>query len=140
MPNEEQLRLLKQDVEAWNTWRQNNPGVIPDLRAADLRGADLRGADLSEADLRDADLSGADLSGTDRTVAKPTGEARRKTEPPGSNWRDDKEISIREVQGALDRSDYDKLINEDALDTKAVPSLSTKSAEVEAVRPPSMAL
>ena len=73
MANEEHLRILKQGVEAWNQWREENPGILwPELSGADLREADLReawltqadlsGADLIEADLREAWLNGADLS------------------------------------------------------------------------------
>lgn len=80
MANEEHLALLKQGVEAWNTWRKRNPEEQPDLSGANLRGAslseanlreanlnlaNLSGADLSEADLRKADLSGGDFTGAD---------------------------------------------------------------------------
>ncbi|MBW0000882.1 MAG: pentapeptide repeat-containing protein [Verrucomicrobia bacterium] len=75
MVNEEQLRILRQGVAAWNRWRGKQPAIHPDLcganlRFADLREADLsraglRGANLSDADLRGANLSGATLRGTD---------------------------------------------------------------------------
>jgi uncharacterized protein YjbI with pentapeptide repeats len=57
MANPEHLAKLKEGVEAWNTWKFANIGIIPDLS-----GANLFEAYLSEADLRQADLSGADLS------------------------------------------------------------------------------
>jgi hypothetical protein len=87
------VAVLKQGVEAWNSWRRQYPDVRPSLRGAylnglplcrldlrdtdlrfaflfraDLRGADLRGAvligaDLIQANLRSADLRGANLSG-----------------------------------------------------------------------------
>src|SRR3954470_9400160 len=73
MANAEHLAILRQGVDAWNTWRRKEPRVRPDLSDPDLRGADLPRADLSkaklieadliEADLIEADLSGADLSG-----------------------------------------------------------------------------
>jgi len=68
MANPEHLEILKQGVEQWNRWREDNPDVAPDLRYADLRaanlcGAHLRKADLSSADLRMADFHGANLSG-----------------------------------------------------------------------------
>jgi hypothetical protein len=60
--NSEHLAKLKEDVEAWNDWREANPEIFPDLSGADLGAADLTGSiDLSQADLRDADLSDADL-------------------------------------------------------------------------------
>ncbi len=41
MADEEQLSILKQGVEAWNRWREENPKVRPELRQADLKQADL---------------------------------------------------------------------------------------------------
>ncbi|MEJ2169501.1 MAG: toll/interleukin-1 receptor domain-containing protein, partial [Desulfobacterales bacterium] len=57
------LNVLKQGVQAWNNWRNANPGDEPDLAGAKLSTADLREANLRETDLRWADLSGANLSG-----------------------------------------------------------------------------
>jgi hypothetical protein len=96
MANRKQLSILrsflrkKEGSIAWNKWRFDHWGIIPDLSGADLREADLRwtdlrwvnligadlrmanlkraslvGANLSEADLRWANLSEADLSGVD---------------------------------------------------------------------------
>ena len=31
MANKEHLKILKQGVEAWNKWREENPDVKPDL-------------------------------------------------------------------------------------------------------------
>ncbi len=59
--NPEHLKTLKQGMEVWNRWREENPDVRPDLFSADLGGANLGGANLSAADLRTADLIGADL-------------------------------------------------------------------------------
>ncbi|NQS97149.1 MAG: toll/interleukin-1 receptor domain-containing protein [candidate division Zixibacteria bacterium] len=69
MANTEHLEILKQGVEVWNKWREENPGVVPDLLKADLLKADLSEADLSEADLGEADLSVANLRGADLTKA-----------------------------------------------------------------------
>jgi uncharacterized protein YjbI with pentapeptide repeats len=46
MANPEHLQILKQGVEAWNAWREQNRDIKPDLTEADLTGADLTGADL----------------------------------------------------------------------------------------------
>jgi uncharacterized protein YjbI with pentapeptide repeats len=62
MANEEQLAVLKQGVEVWNKWRQENSAADLDLTEADLTRAELSGADLSNASLRDARLRGADLT------------------------------------------------------------------------------
>ena len=59
MANPEHLKILKQGVDAWNKWRVENPGIIPDLEGANLGQADLGGADLRIANLRGADLSEA---------------------------------------------------------------------------------
>jgi uncharacterized protein YjbI with pentapeptide repeats len=69
MANDKHVALLKQGVDAWNKWRDENRGIIPDLYTAHLRGADLVGANLSGADLSGADLRGANLSGADLSRA-----------------------------------------------------------------------
>ena len=86
MANPEHLEILKQGVKVWNQWREENPGVQPDLSKADLTkesfmrsnprvasltklevlreiatGDHLRGANLSGANLGGANLTGADL-------------------------------------------------------------------------------
>ena len=66
MASRNQLAILKQGVEAWNMWREENPypGINfmhTDLRGANLQGANLQGAYLTGVDLRKADLSTANL-------------------------------------------------------------------------------
>jgi len=66
MANAGHIDILRQGVEVWNQWRQENPEVQPDLSGADfaghsLRWANLRGADLSRAKLNAADLTDASL-------------------------------------------------------------------------------
>jgi hypothetical protein len=63
MANEEHLALLKKGVAAWNTWRQENRRIAPDLSHSDLCSAGLDGVDLRGANLREADLRGANLEG-----------------------------------------------------------------------------
>ena len=55
------LDVLKQGVQAWNKWRQDNPGAEPDLAGAKLNDTNLKKANLSETDLRWADLTSANL-------------------------------------------------------------------------------
>jgi len=69
MANEEHLAILKQGVEAWNRWREENPDTRPDLNEANLSGAYLSGANLSRAYLIGTDLSKADLSWADLSRA-----------------------------------------------------------------------
>ena len=61
MANSEHLEVLKRGVHVWNQWRDRNPDVRPDLRAAYLREADLERYNLQDADLRAAVLLGANL-------------------------------------------------------------------------------
>lgn len=68
MANQEHLDILKQGVDAWNTWISEHVDIKPNFRRAnlketDLRGAYLIGADLSYANLKEADLAGAYLNG-----------------------------------------------------------------------------
>lgn len=74
MANEIQLEILGRGVAAWNKWRGEHPGKVPNLADADLRGISLFNADfsitnLSGADLTDATLIGTDFSGADLTDA-----------------------------------------------------------------------
>jgi TIR domain/Pentapeptide repeats (8 copies) len=64
MADPKHLVQLKKGPDEWNTWREGNPEVIPDLTKSDLRGANLSGANLSGANLSGANLSGANLDGT----------------------------------------------------------------------------
>lgn len=73
MANPEHLKILKQGVEVWNRWREENPGVIPDLRDFDLQNARLLNADLNLAKLTGADLRDAHLLGADLTFARLSG-------------------------------------------------------------------
>jgi hypothetical protein len=79
MANKEHLARLKQGVDAWNRWRNQSGGTLPDLSRANLYGADLfdvdfhgvdlHGARLDAANLSRANLHGADLHGADLRVA-----------------------------------------------------------------------
>jgi hypothetical protein len=70
MADEEHLRILRQDVDTWNRWREEHPDIRANLIGADLFQADLSGANLIQADLSlagfiQADLRGANLSRAD---------------------------------------------------------------------------
>ena len=62
MANEEQLKILKKGVAAWNEWRMKNSHLMIDLMAANLSGANLKAAYFRRANLVEANLAGADLS------------------------------------------------------------------------------
>ena len=63
MANQEHLDILKQGVEVWNKWRENNKIVMPDLNTANLVNEDLHFYELYLTKLNGADLSGANLVG-----------------------------------------------------------------------------
>jgi hypothetical protein len=90
MADQSHLDILQQGVEAWNSWRERNPAIEPDLSSAhlgwgrtDLSEANLSGANLSEANLpkanlpkanlREANLSGATLTGVNLSGADLSG-------------------------------------------------------------------
>jgi hypothetical protein len=68
MANPEHLEILKQGVDVWNRWREDNPTIRPDLQEAVLNSFDLASfvlteSNLTKAQLRDARLRGAALQG-----------------------------------------------------------------------------
>jgi uncharacterized protein YjbI with pentapeptide repeats len=81
MANDEHVAILKKGVAAWDAWRAENPGVLPDLSRANVSGADLSGANLSRANLDSATLvrtARRDRSGSAlRTVADTSDHAAR---------------------------------------------------------------
>ncbi|MEM8971101.1 MAG: pentapeptide repeat-containing protein [Pseudomonadota bacterium] len=73
MADHEHLEVIREGVSAWNSWRDNNPNIIPNLSDADLSDADLSDADFMPADLSGANLIAADLSGADLSGANLSG-------------------------------------------------------------------
>jgi hypothetical protein len=73
MADENQLKILKQGVAAWNEWRKQTGPIKVDFSEADLDGDNLSEADLSGADLRKAQLSRATLTQADLSKANLTG-------------------------------------------------------------------
>jgi len=78
MANPEHLEILKQGVEVWNRWREENSIVIPNLRGADLSQFNLSRANLNQAFLLNADLQRTDLRRTNLSQAVLTGANLRK--------------------------------------------------------------
>ncbi len=83
MADNDQLKMIREDVDLWNAWRvQHADDKIDlsnanlercDLILADLAGADLSGASLVMANLKAADLRGANLSGANLVGARMIG-------------------------------------------------------------------
>ena len=74
MANEEQLAILKEGVEVWNKWREENLHTAihlnnTDLRKLNLTGVDFFEADLTEIDFRETNLCKANLVGANLWVA-----------------------------------------------------------------------
>jgi uncharacterized protein YjbI with pentapeptide repeats len=61
MANEEHLAILRQGVEVWNAWRQENPCIKPDLSGAHLEWIKLFRIDLSDTIMNDVILASAQL-------------------------------------------------------------------------------
>ena len=59
MADPEYIAKLKEGVEAWNSWTEENILGFLDLSEADLIRADLNGANLNGANLKDTDLHNA---------------------------------------------------------------------------------
>lgn len=63
MADEALIRILQErGVEAWNEWKNHNPGAPTDLSGADFSFANLINANLDDANMAQADLSEANLS------------------------------------------------------------------------------
>ncbi|MDM8515681.1 pentapeptide repeat-containing protein [Desulfobacterales bacterium HSG16] len=123
------VRLIKEGVNNWNSWRKKNPEEIPDLygvnlcffnltaanftktnlweanmnkarlKNANFRGADLCFANLNGTDLNGVDLGGANLTEADLTGAKITNANLRNANLWGAKLKDAK-ISYADLSGA----------------------------------------
>ena len=58
MANQDHADKLEEGVAAWNAWRGDNLGVVPDLSIFDFRDRDLTDADLSEVNFGAMDVTG----------------------------------------------------------------------------------
>src|SRR5688572_11344056 len=61
MADQEQLKIIKQGVQAWNKWREEHGNTKVDLSGADLSGVDLTGIDLRDARLTRVDFRNSNL-------------------------------------------------------------------------------
>jgi hypothetical protein len=62
MANPEHVEILKQGVEVWNRWREENSNIKPDLSGLAMENTDIADAYLHYADLSSARLAGANMS------------------------------------------------------------------------------
>ena len=63
MPDQKHFEIIKQGVEEWNKWRNENPEIEPDLSDVDLSDFKLNNANLSDTDLRRSVLKNTDFRG-----------------------------------------------------------------------------
>ncbi len=61
MAKKEDKYIIEQGVVAWNSWRKNNPGMVPDLYNIDISGQNWNGADFTRTDFVRATLNGTHL-------------------------------------------------------------------------------
>ena len=87
MANQEHLEILKQGVEAWNRWRQENPRIWPNLTRADLSGTSLLNANLSGASLGGTYLAAVRLIGADLTRASLNGAILHRADLSGTDLK-----------------------------------------------------
>lgn len=70
MANAEHKKIVEQGVIAWNAWRKENPGMIPNLNGIDLSGQDWSGANFERTDFVKANFEGINLENAILTGAK----------------------------------------------------------------------
>jgi hypothetical protein len=63
--NKKHYIIIKQGVDVWNAWREQNPDVKPDLEGVDLENTNLEGANLADVNLFNANLANSNLFGAD---------------------------------------------------------------------------
>jgi hypothetical protein len=63
MASQTHLRILKQGVHVWNSWRHNRASISPDLSEADLTNRNLAGVNFSNTNLDGADFTRTNLAG-----------------------------------------------------------------------------
>lgn len=89
MSNPAHLDKLNEGVEAWNSWREQNENIAPDLSHANLERVNLAGANLRHANLEVARLIYANLKGAHLEGARLMGA-----------WLDASDLSGAHLEGA----------------------------------------
>ncbi|MDF1882484.1 pentapeptide repeat-containing protein [Sulfurimonas sp. SAG-AH-194-C21] len=88
MANAEHKKIVEQGVHVWNKWREDNPGMIPNLNGIDLSGQDWSGANFTRTDFVKANFEGTNLENAIMTGAKdPSGVDIGRSYFDGANFR-----------------------------------------------------
>src|SRR5215216_4689802 len=66
MANQEHVKILNQGTSSWNSWREANPDIVPDLSRYGFTYPIDDCPNLNGINLSYADLSGAYIEGPDR--------------------------------------------------------------------------
>lgn len=61
MARKEDKKIIEQGVTAWNAWRKNNPGMVPDLYNIDISDQNWDGANFTRTDFVKATLNNTHL-------------------------------------------------------------------------------
>ncbi|MGB0561163.1 MAG: pentapeptide repeat-containing protein [Spirulinaceae cyanobacterium] len=61
MANPEHLEILAQGVEVWNEWREQNPGIRPDLKTSSLQNIELQGVNFQFVNLQRVNFQNTSL-------------------------------------------------------------------------------
>lgn len=70
MANPEHVEILKQGVDVWNKWREDNPKEIPDLSEYKITPANLKNTNVFNKKDKQVELSGINFSGANLNYAK----------------------------------------------------------------------
>ena len=143
------LALLKNDVEAFNKYRKDNPDqgidfyrggffMDADLEGAKLQGSNLEGANLTDANLLRANLTDANLEGANLTDANLLRANLTNAKLQGSNLRDAGFTNADLRNADLYRADLEGVMFSRAklrgaklpYDAPAVPDIHQRLAEV----------
>jgi uncharacterized protein YjbI with pentapeptide repeats len=86
MFNEEHLTILRQGVEAWNKWREENPKVIPNLSQVNFDRRLFEDTILYRINVLGVNLPGINFANTDISRSNLTGANFNKANLSGANF------------------------------------------------------
>ena len=86
MADSDHVSKVKEGVDAWNRWREEEPDVLPDLGWANINGLDLDGAVFKGSVLKLAFCKGSSLVGADFSGANLRGRNLEGCDLRGAVW------------------------------------------------------
>ena len=88
MADPSHILKAKEGTSAWNLWRENEPGIVPDLGWANLKGLVLEGAVFAKSSLKLAFCKGCSFAGADFSGANMRGVNLEGCDLRGAVFRD----------------------------------------------------